>query len=117
MNNDSQTSPDGTPFAIAVAGPPDRPVVQVAGEIDVATAPELRQELTRLAGGGAGAIEVDLDGVSFLDSSGLGVLLGAHKRLVAAGGQGIRITGARDTVRRVLEITGLDATFALDPAD
>ena len=93
-------------------------MVRVAGEIDVATAPALRRGAHRASPpSGAGEIEVELDGVSFLDSSGLGVLLGAHKRLVEAGGQGVRISGARDTVRRVLEITGLDTTFALDPAD
>jgi anti-sigma B factor antagonist len=87
-----------------------RAIVQVSGEIDVYTAPRLRENLLRLAGDQH--LIVDLTEVSFLDSTALGVLVGAMKRQREAGGaMSIVTTGTR--IRRLFEITGLDRVFTL----
>src|SRR5918912_3313340 len=61
-------------------------VLEVGGEVDVYTAPRLRERLVELVDGGARDVVVDLSRVDFLDSTGLGVLVGALKRLRSAGG-------------------------------
>jgi len=99
-----------TPLELAVDGPSTHPSVTVRGEIDVATSPRLRTELMNLIAGGATEITLLFDGVSFVDSSGLGVLVGAYKRLRDAGGK-IRIVGAQPSVRKVFEITGLESAL------
>jgi anti-sigma B factor antagonist len=107
-----------TPLEIERAGTPTNPVVTVRGEIDVATSPRLRTELSALLGRGATQITLDFSGVTFVDSSGLGVLVGALKRL--RDGQGsddagsLRIVGAQDAVRKVFEITGLETALLAD---
>jgi stage II sporulation protein AA (anti-sigma F factor antagonist) len=62
---------------------------------------------------GAHDITLEFAGVSFVDSSGLGVLVGAYKRLQGDGRGALHITGAQPAVRKVFEITGL-ATVLLD---
>jgi len=64
----------------------DRTVVEVTGEIDVYTAPALREELSRLVDGEHTNLVVDLTQVSFMDSTGLGVLVGALKKVRTLGG-------------------------------
>ena len=88
------------------------PVVAVNGEIDRWTAPRLREELVTLIGDGVSRVVVDLDQVDFLDSTALGVMVGAHKRLVAAGG-GLLLVCSKPRILRVLEVTGLDRVLAL----
>ena len=72
------------------------------GEIDL----DSRVRLAHCLRGLAGKVEVDLDGVTFLDSSGISTLVTAHDSLFAAGGK-LRLRNPRDNVRRVLEIVGL----------
>jgi anti-sigma B factor antagonist len=107
-----------TPLHIDRGGTTDHPVVTVRGEIDVATSPRLRTELSALIGRGAAAITLDFSGVSFVDSSGLGVLVGALKRLRDSedgDGSGVlRIVGVQDSVRKVFEITGLQTALLDD---
>ena len=78
----------------------------VVGELDVGSAPRLRQELVRLAAdeGRAPCVVLDLAGVDFLDSTGLGVLLGGAKRFRAQGGD-LALARAEPQVRKVLEVT------------
>lgn len=87
-----------------------RVVVHVGGEIDVYTAPELRRELDEHIHRGCRDLVVDLAKVTFLDSTGLGVLVGRLK-LVRAQGGGMRILGATERVLKVFTITGLDRVF------
>lgn len=89
-------------------------VVSVTGELDVATAPRLRQEVHRLTGGGHVRLVLDLSGVEFLDSTGLGVVVGALKRVRTHGGA-LRVVAPPEHVRRVLELTRLDQILALYP--
>lgn len=83
-----------------------RTVVELSGELDLFTAPLLRDVLLGLSGDGKYFLAVELSGLAFLDSSGLGVLIGAAKRSNAGGG-GLCLAGARENVIRVLRITGL----------
>lgn len=87
-------------------------VVRVRGEVDVSTAPRLRQELVELAGQGRQLVVVDLDDVDFLDSTGLGVLVGGLKRFRSLGGDLVLVcTGER--ILRILAITRLDRAFTV----
>jgi anti-sigma B factor antagonist len=88
------------------------PVVAVRGEIDVATAPELRNRLLEASQAGHSTVVVDLSEVSFLDSTALGVLVGSLKRLRAAGGDLPLVVTGR-SVTKVLEITGLADVFSV----
>lgn len=89
------------------------PLVSVAGEIDVATAPALRDHLQRQVAGGASTVVVDLLGVSFLDSTALGVLVGVLKRCREAGGD-LRLVIAQPRILKVFEITGLTSVFTIE---
>ncbi len=83
------------------------PTVVAWGELDVATVPDLEAALKQvLETDGAGTIEVDLGGVSFIDSSGLGALVAALKQSQALGGQ-LVIRGLQPAPRKVFEVTGL----------
>jgi anti-sigma B factor antagonist len=88
------------------------PVVAVIGEIDVATAPQLRECLHRVIAEGRATVVLDLLGVTFLDSTALGVLVGALKRCRELGGElHIVVTDAR--IKKIFEITGLNKVFPI----
>ena len=89
-------------------------VVTVRGEIDVATSPDLKHELDDLLAQDAKFITLDLSRLVFMDSSGLGVLVSAHKRLKEIGGETILLRGMQEPVRRVFEITGLTRLFTVE---
>jgi anti-sigma B factor antagonist len=78
----------------------------VAGEVDIATVPQLQQRLAAPAASGRPLI-VDLDRVTFIDAAGLGVLARAAS-LAAAHGSSLHVVCARHQVRRLFTITGLD---------
>lgn len=84
------------------------PVLQVAGELDLATLPQFRDHLTRAIDQHPGAtLHVDLDGLTALDDAGLGMLLGAAGRAREHGGDLVLVcTGAR--LRQRFAVTGLD---------
>lgn len=87
-------------------------VVEVRGEVDVYTAARLRERLIEVIGGGAGSVVVDLSRVDFLDSTGLGVLVGALKRLRLAGGE-LALVCASEKLLKIFRITALDRVFRL----
>lgn len=87
-------------------------VVEVHGEVDVYTAPMLRERLTELIGGGARSVVVDLSQVEFLDSTGLGVLVGTQKRLRISGGT-LALVCPKEPLLKVFRITALDRVFHL----
>ena len=87
-------------------------MLTVTGELDVASAPRLRQEVVTLASGGRTLLVIDLAGVDFLDSTGLGVLLGALKRVRSAGGD-LALCRAEPQVAKVFEITRLSDVLPL----
>jgi anti-sigma B factor antagonist len=86
-------------------------VVAPAGEIDAFRAPDVRDEFVRVIDAGATAVVCDLSAVTFLDSSGLGVLVGALKRLRERGGELYVVPGRAG--RRILELTALDRVVEL----
>jgi anti-sigma B factor antagonist len=112
--NDDLSRAVVTPLQLDVEGTATHPVLTARGEIDVATSPRLRTELTNLIGRGATDITLQFAGVTFVDSSGLGVLVGAYKRLREEGDGRIRIVGAQQSVRKVFEITGLETALLTD---
>jgi anti-sigma B factor antagonist len=87
-------------------------VLSARGEIDVATAPELRRYLHARADAGRTVVVMDLSQASFLDSTGLGVLVGANKRLHESGGE-LRLVVTEPRILKVFEITGLHEVFAI----
>jgi anti-sigma B factor antagonist len=88
-------------------------VVDVAGDVDLHSAPEFREALSKLVDGDTTRqVTLDLSDVTFLDSMAIGVILGAKKRLVASGRDLELVVGNPD-IRRIFEITMLDRIFAL----
>ena len=87
-------------------------ILTVSGEIDIATAPSLRERLHGLLADDKHQLVVDLDDVGFLDSTALGVLVGVLKRARSEGGE-VRIVCTQPRVRKVFEITRLDSAFDL----
>lgn len=87
-------------------------VVTVTGEIDLRTADQLKIGLLGVVDSGFGRIIVDFEGVRFCDATGLGALVAAHNRLVAAGG-GLHLARVRPAQRRLFHITGLDRLFTM----
>lgn len=89
---------------------PDIIVVEVSGEIDVYTAPRLRETLVSLVDTGNYRLIVDMERVEFLDSTGLGVLVGGLKRVRAHDG-GIDLVCTQGRILRIFRITGLSKVF------
>ena len=87
-------------------------VLSLQGEIDVYTAPRMRQAIVDLIDAGATHIVIDMERVDFLDSTGLGVLVGALKRLRAAGGT-FGLVCAKEPLLKIFRITALDQVFPL----
>jgi len=87
-------------------------VVSLGGEVDLYTAPELKQELHRLVGEGATRIVIDMTETTFIDSTTLGVLLSVVKRVRPEGGSVVLVCPDRN-VKRIFEITLLDRVFAI----
>jgi anti-sigma B factor antagonist len=87
-------------------------VATVLGEVDVYTSPQLKTKLLESIDSGCSRLVIALDGVSFIDSSGLGVLVGALRRLKERGDD-LRIVCTREQILRIFRITGLDKVFPI----
>ena len=97
---------------VSVSGAEPEYEVRLLGELDMSTAPQLRDELLRLVSGGATMITVDLSELAFVDSTGLSVLITGLKRLRQQGGD-MALRSPTAGTRRVLEITGLTEVFPI----
>jgi len=86
--------------------------IRLSGELDMATAPMLGDELRRLVAEGATRVTVDLAGLAFIDSTGLSVLITGLKRLRQQGGD-MALRSPTPGTRKVLEITGLTELFVI----
>lgn len=91
---------------------PDRMVVEVSGEIDAYSAPRLRETLAGLADNGNHRLIIDMEGVEFIDSTGLGVLVGGLKRVRAHDGS-IDLVCTQGRILRIFRITGLGKVFGI----
>ena len=90
----------------------NRHIVAVTGEIDLFTAPEFKQRMSQPIDDGVGRLIVDLSGTTFIDSSSLGVLIGAHRRLKLRGGS-LVVVCDNEAIVKTFRITGLDGVFTL----
>jgi anti-anti-sigma factor len=93
-------------FSVSIVQVDGHSNVRVTGEIDLATAPELRQRLNSLIAAGPGDVDVDLSNVTFLDSSGLAVLLTAHQGLHDKHHR-LKVRNPSKPVQRVFESSGV----------
>ena len=89
-----------------------RTVIEVTGEIDVYTAPKLREQLAELVDSGRHDIVVDMQGVEFLDSTGLGVLVGGLKRVKQHDGS-MNLVCTQERILKIFRITGLTKVFPI----
>ncbi len=91
----------------------DHTIVTICGEIDLYTAPRLHSELASLQADDMPArIVIDMSGVEFCDSTGMNVLLSCLRRARERGGD-LEIAAPKPAVRKILQVTGLDAVFTL----
>jgi anti-sigma B factor antagonist len=91
-----------------------RAVLSVVGEVDVYTAPRLRERIGDLVTGGEHHLVVDLSGVDFLDSTGLGVLVGGLNRVRGHRGS-LCLVCPQERILKVFRITGLTGVFPIHP--
>jgi anti-sigma B factor antagonist len=87
-------------------------VIALAGEVDLYTAPEFKQQLLEVIGQGAKEVVVDFSDTTFIDSTTLGVLVGGVKRLRTNEGQLSLVCSDRN-ITKIFEITGLDRVFTI----
>lgn len=99
-----------TTFDVTVDEQADRCSLELSGELDLSSAHRLRTALVQVQVRPR-AVDMDLRRLTFVDSSGLAVIVAAHKRLTELGGS-LRVTGATGVVRRVFELTGLSFLLA-----
>ena len=92
----------------------DCAVLRIDGEIDAYAAPQIRERVLDLADNGAVHIIADLRGAGFLDSAGLGALVGSRAGLRARGGS-LTLVASAGRILQTLRITGLSDVFALHP--
>ena len=100
-------------FLLAVDLAGAQPVVRIVGEVDMANSPAVKNTLAELVEGGHLAVVVDLTEVTFMDSSGLHVLVETQRRLSEFGGK-VVLRRPRPAVGRLLEVTGITAIFELE---
>lgn len=100
MNIGVQTRKEGDNVAVIV----------LTGEVDVYTSPRVKQEIVDLLNGGTIRLVVDLSGVEYLDSTGLGVLIGGLKRARERDGD-LKLVCDNVRIQRIFEITGLTKIF------
>lgn len=90
----------------------DALVVAVSGEVDLATAESLREALVAAEARPASALVLDLEQVGFLDSTGIGELVGVHRRL-GKENRPLALVVPEGPIRKILAITGMDSVLDL----
>lgn len=90
----------------------DHKVMGLTGEIDLYTAPGLQSELMAALGDGHVRLVIDMSGVDFCDSTGINVLLAAHRHASDHGGE-MQLAGLGSATRKVLQVTGLESVFTV----
>ena len=90
----------------------DHTIMSVLGEIDLYTAPTLQSQLTSALAPGQVKLIVDMSGVDFCDSTGINVLLAAHRQAIERGGE-LQLASPGSATRKVLQVTGLESVFTV----
>ena len=88
-------------------------VLEIVGEIDMASAPDLHRACMALVDSGAKRVILDTSGVTFIDSTGLGVLVSLQKRLRSEGGEAL-IRNPSSGLRRLIQVTNLDRVVPIE---
>jgi len=99
-------------FQVEVRSADGAAVIVVSGELDLASAPALEEELTRAVTNGADPVIVDLRELEFIDSTGLGLLIKANRKAEAAGRR-FAIVRGQSQVQRLLGVTGIEQRLTL----
>lgn len=105
-----------TDLAIKIEGTGTHRTVRLEGTCDLATVPQLREALVPLAPPEVRRLVIDVSELEFCDSTGLGTMLGALRRMREGGGE-FAIAGAHGTVLKLLRITGVDTLISLVDSD
>lgn len=87
--------------------------VTLVGELDVSSADVFKETLNNLVDENPQNIKIDLEKLDYIDSTGLGVMVGVLKRL-KVNDKGIYLNNPKSNVRKILEITGLDKIFNME---
>src|SRR5919205_1456406 len=93
----------------------DAYVIALAGEVDLYTAPEFKQQLLDVIAQGGREVVVDFTDTTFIDSTTLGVLVGGVKRLRSQDGR-LSLVSSDRNITKIFEITGLDRVFTIYPS-
>jgi anti-anti-sigma factor len=109
-------APVTMPLQITVSQTVDRTLVVLAGELDNATAPYLRQRLAEVVGEYAGDIVLDIGLLTFVDSTGLALFLTLQKNLRSRG-YNLTIFSPTPTTRRLMQVTGLTEFLCIQPPE
>jgi anti-anti-sigma factor len=99
-----------TPFKLDTDVHGQTATLRLNGELDVATAPGLRDSVVQLISEGRTELLFDCANLEFIDSTGLGVLIGARARCLAANGS-VSLTGVKPALQRLLAVTGIESLF------
>jgi anti-sigma B factor antagonist len=91
-------------------------VFAVSGELDLATAPGLRERVREMTPGGPLKVALDLTGVGFVDSSGLGAIVACLKHVRELGGDLVLVAPDASPVAKLLSLTGLEPSIARVPS-
>lgn len=87
-------------------------IIVVSGELDLASSPELEQQLEKVWGSNAEQLVIDLRGLEFMDSTGLSIIVSAHQRLAESGGK-LSVVRGPPQVQRLLDLTGVSERLRL----
>lgn len=98
--------------SMPVAGRPGHVIVALCGDLDIATAPVLREELLGRLEPGGRVLILDLSALSFCDAAGLAILVGTQRRATMLG-IAVRLVAPRPLTAKMLRVTGLDRVFAV----
>lgn len=111
---DASTAKEGiVDLSLATSEVDGATVITVGGDVDVYAAPRLRDQITELvADGEAHHLVIDLSAVEFLDSTGLGVLVGGLKKVRSRGGT-LRLVCTQERLLKIFRITGLAKVFEI----
>lgn len=100
-----------TPFRLETESLGSESTILLAGELDAITAPGVRDTVSTLISRGHSHLTFDCSNLEFIDSTGLGVLIGARARALAANGS-VALRGVKPAMQRLLVVTGIESLFA-----